>query len=350
MNFLLNYFGFAAYLIVAISSLFVLFVLNSLSINKKILLDKISYSNHKSYINTENVPLTGGMLLILSVILLAYFDNPQNTLIVSLMFLIGFMSDFQIINSTKKRFILQIFVIILFLINNDFVLIDQIRLKFVDNLLQKNELISIIFTSFCLLILINGSNFIDGTNLQCSGYYLSILITLLFLSFENFFVTDLSQINIILISLFVFIIFNFFNKSFLGDGGTYLISFLIGIILIEFFLRNSVSPYFIALLLWYPAFENLFSIIRRIFLTKKDIDEPDNLHLHHLIYLKFSKKIKNKILKNNITGLTIFIFNLIIFKISTYYIFDSLIQISLILFSISIYCFVYLKLKNNNKK
>ena len=63
------------------------------------------------------------------------------------MFLIGFMSDVQIINSTKKkRFILQIFVIILFLINNDFVLIDQIRLKFVDNLLQKNELISIIFT------------------------------------------------------------------------------------------------------------------------------------------------------------------------------------------------------------
>ena len=129
MNFLLNYFGFAAYLIVAISSLFVLFVLNSLSKDKKILLDKISYSKHKSYINTENVPLTGGMLLILSVILLAYFDNPQNTLIVSLMFLIGFMSDVQIINSTKKRFILQIFVIILFLINNDFVLIDQIRLK-----------------------------------------------------------------------------------------------------------------------------------------------------------------------------------------------------------------------------
>ncbi len=170
MNFLLNYFGFSAYLIVAISSLFVLFFLNNLSKNKKILLDKISYSKHKSYINTENVPLTGGMLLILSVILLAYFDNPQNTLIVSLMFLIGFMSDVQIINSTKKRFILQIFVIILFLINNDFVLIDQIRLKFVDNLLQKNELFSIIFTSFCLLILINGSNFIDGTNLQCSGY------------------------------------------------------------------------------------------------------------------------------------------------------------------------------------
>ena len=81
---------------------FVLFVLNILSKNKKILLDKISYSNHKSYVNTENVPLTGGMLLILSVIFLAYFDNPQNTLIVSLMFLIGFMSDVQIINSTKK--------------------------------------------------------------------------------------------------------------------------------------------------------------------------------------------------------------------------------------------------------
>ena len=49
-----------------------------------------------------------------------------------------------------------------------------------------------------------------------------------------------------LITLSVIYIFNFFGKMFLGDGGSYLISFVAGIILIKFSNDNSsVSPYFI---------------------------------------------------------------------------------------------------------
>ena len=44
-----------------------------------------------------------------------------------------------------------------------------------------------------------------------------------------------------------------------------------------------ISPYFIALLLWYPAFENLFSIIRKR-IVKKDPLKPDNLHFHQLLF------------------------------------------------------------------
>ena len=41
-------------------------------------------------------------------------------------------------------------------------------------------------------------------------------------------------------------------------------------------------------LLWYPAYETLFSIIRKV-LTKKSALSPDNLHLHQLIYIYLKK-------------------------------------------------------------
>ena len=64
------------------------------------------------------------------------------------------------------------------------------------------------------------------------------------------------------------IFFNFFGKSFLGDSGTYSIGFLIAIISIKFAYENYslISPYFVASILWYPAIENLFSILRREFI------------------------------------------------------------------------------------
>ena len=62
------------------------------------------------------------------------------------------------------------------------------------------------------------------------------------------------------------------------------------VILIKFINNNTViSPYFVVLLLWYPCFENLFSIVRRL-LSNKKTQQADNYHLHHLIYLFFSKK------------------------------------------------------------
>ena len=75
---------------------------------------------------------------------------------------------------------------------------------------------------------------------------------------------------IILIPLSIFIIFNFFGKNFLGDGAAYGLGFLLGYILLKIsLLNNNVSPYFIANLLWYPAFENLFSILKKKFFKNK---------------------------------------------------------------------------------
>ena len=46
----------------------------------------------------------------------------------------------------------------------------------------------------------------------------------------------------------------------------------------------NVSPFYVVLLLWYPCFENLFSIIRKFSLKKSPIN-ADNNHLHQLIFI-----------------------------------------------------------------
>ena len=143
-------------------------------------------------------------------------------------------------------------------------------------------------------------------------------------------------------------IFNFFTKSFLGDGGCYFLAFIVGIFAIEFVNSNeNISPYFIALILWYPAFENLFSILRRIFFLKKKIERPDNYHLHHLFYKFILKNTKNKnsfFVKNG-TGLIFTFYNMLIFIIGTNYFYQSFELIILIFISITIYISLYIYLK-----
>ena len=137
---------------------------------------------------------------------------------------------------------------------------------------------------------------------------------------------------------------NFFNQLFLGDGGSYSIGFFLAVLLIDIYTSNvyKISPYFIILLLWYPCFENLFSIVRK---SKRNFSptEPDNDHLHHLLFNFLSRKFNSnkKIYANNTSSITINIYNLIIFLFASQYIGNTLIQISLIFFNISIYLIIY---------
>ena len=99
----------------------------------------------------------------------------------------------------------------------------------------------------------------------------------------------------------------------MGDNGSYLISVFVGIYLIDLANKNVlISPYFVMNLLWYPAYETLFSIIRKIS-TKKSPLSPDNLHLHQLIYIYLKDKISYKYYANSLSGILINIYNLLYF-------------------------------------
>ena len=113
--------------------------------------------------------------------------------------------------------------------------------------------------------------------------------------------------------------------------------------------NQSISPFFIVLLLWYPAFENLFSIIRKLKLNKSALN-ADFKHFHQLLYLVINSKIKNKKIANNISGLIISFYNFIIFLISINYYHHTQTLIILILFSVFIYLFSYFKILSNLRR
>jgi UDP-N-acetylmuramyl pentapeptide phosphotransferase/UDP-N-acetylglucosamine-1-phosphate transferase len=289
------------------STFFLIFFLKKF----KILIDN-SYFNHKNFVNQSKPPLAGGIIILLSILLIN--QNYVLKFILFLLFLLGLFSDLLIIKKTSYRIIIQTILIISYLILSN-IFVQRISFEIFDIFLQ-NKIFSIIFTSICLLVLINGSNFIDGVNNLLSGYYLIVIILVIYIFIQKEIKIDFDYYYYLLISLSIFYIFNMFNKIYLGDSGSYLLSFFIGILLINLSNINgeNISPLFIALLLWYPAFENLFSIIRKLLQNRK-IYNPDNLHLHHMIFSFFKKKFKNKnlIIASSLTGNIINLYNLLIF-------------------------------------
>ena len=307
---------------------------------KKFLIDQINSSKHKQLTannSTNGAILCGGIIIFIAI--LFFFNNDLYLIKIfsSFILIIGILSDF---NTPKYRILSQLLIVLLFLLYNENLAIDDLRVIFINNILEI-KFVSIIFTIFCILILINGSNFLDGLNTLVVGYYILVLTIVVLTSLQfNLYIDP--NIYYFIIVLSVVFLFNFFNKIYLGDAGSYLISFLVAFFLLDFFSKNdSVSPYFICLLLWYPAFENLFSIIRRAFL-KRNIDQADEGHLHQMIYrILKNKDYINKKYINTATAMLINLFNLTIFIFSyKYYFFTQ--NLALVIFvNMLIYLLLY---------
>lgn len=173
---------------------------------------------------------------------------------------------------------------------------------------------------------------------------------MLILNGKNFYFLVNSSIINLIITLLVLLFFNLLNRLYLGDNGSYLLGFFYSLILVKFYINNfSISPFFVILLLWYPGFENLFSILRRFF-RKKSLTQPDIKHLHQLLYDFFKKKyfFKNKILISNFPGFLIIFYNFSVMLFGTFFIFNSKILLLIILFNIFLYCYLYNLLTKKN--
>jgi len=296
-----------------IAVLFIITISNFVFKKFNILIDQTNISTHKSFVNGhKTAPLLGGFVFFLILV----FFLPENyqyfTILIFFIFLTGLLSDLDILHSPFFRIIFQtiIIVVYLFLFDN---FVSSIRVDFFDNLLNI-FFIKLFFTSFCILVLINGTNFIDGVNTLVVGYFILVASNVLYLTEVKNLDLDILLVSTCLTCLVVIYIFNFFGKIYLGDGGAYLISFIAGVTLIKFSNDNYlVSPYYIVALLWYPAYENLFSIIRKK-ISKKTPSTPDNEHLHQLIYLYLDRSFNiNKNFSNTLSGILICLYNLFYF-------------------------------------
>lgn len=323
------------------------FVLNKFFIYKNVLLDKIDISKHKQGVAIEKkTPLTGGLVFVIFMFFTPILKDQIFVISVIMIYLLGLLSDVNILSSPSKRIFFQSLIIISMIFFGNLE-IRTISIDFFDKILEIN-FFNIIFLLFCLLVLVNGSNFLDGLNTLVVVYFLICLVSIFISSNYYNLILDYELLKNIIVILSIISLFNFLGKSFLGDSGSYSIAFLVGVICVKFIYENpqTVSPYFIALLLWYPAIENLFSIIRRS-LSKKKLSLADNYHLHHLVYLFLNKKFskKNKILINSFSGMAINIYNLIVIYISFFFISNSKILISIIIVNLMIYLLTYSFLK-----
>lgn len=330
---------------------FFIFLLIHVCEKFNILIDN-NYFKHKNFVNHKNKPPAVGGVIILTTILLI----SQNTilkLILFGLFLVGILADLRIVKKTSYRLIIQSILIILYILASN-IIVQKINFYTFDFFLE-NKIFSISFTFICLLVLINGSNFIDGVNNLLSGYYLLVLCCIFYLKIRSNLIIDIEYYYHLIITLSIIYFFNMFNKIYLGDSGSYLLSFLVGILLIKLKNQNleNISVFFIILLLWYPAFENLFSILRKI-ITKKKVYAADSDHIHHLIFCFLKKKLKinNETIVSSLSGNVINLYNFLIFLLSVNFLNSSKHLVLIIVFNIFLYTFIYyiLFLKKIKKK
>ena len=320
-----------------------LIVFVSIFLKKKELFLNYSGDDHQSFSNLGNIPLTGGIFLVLPIVFF-YSNNLFLVPFFITIFLIGFFSDRKILVSAKIRFFFQVFLIILFVIIFDLKILSS-RIDLFDIMLN-NKFFAYLFSSFCLLILINGSNFIDGLNGLLISYSLIVIYKLGNLGLINDQII-FDQYFYLILSLFVvLLLLNILNILMLGDSGAYLIGFFLGFVIINSHVTNvGVSPYFYISLIWYPCFENLFSILRKLNRKFSPLN-PDNKHLHQLVFFFVKKKLGLSIISsNNLSSVILILFNFFIIRIGSLNPGSTIFQVKLIICSIIFYISGYFLLK-----
>jgi len=146
------------------------------------------------------------------------------------------------------------------------------------------------FTCFCVTGVTNAFNIIDGLNGLASGVALIILIGLGWLA-HGLGDELLTQLCVgVAVAIIGFLLVNFPNgRLFLGDGGAYLIGFLIAECSVLLLVRHpEVSWFFPLALASYPVTETLYSMYRRK-KKKAQAQQPDALHLHSLVHKRLNR-------------------------------------------------------------
>ena len=127
-----------------------------------------------------------------------------------LFFLLEFFSDLKYLKSAKLRLFLQGFLVFFFIFILD-IKINDTRIYILDHFLQ-NSFLNYLFVSFCVLILINGSNFFDGLNTLNIGYFILITLCIFYLNINNEIILYDFPLEYVFYSLLIMLLLNFFNQ------------------------------------------------------------------------------------------------------------------------------------------
>ena len=172
--------------------------------------------------------------------------------------------------------------------------VNRMGIPIMDNAMQWLPF-AIAFTVFAVGGVTHSINIIDGYNGLAGGFTVIVLIAMAAVA---------AQVNdnlILLVSLSLigatlgFLAWNWpEGKIFMGDGGAYLLGFILAELSVLLVYRNpSVSPWFPLVLLAYPVIETLFSIYRRKWLHHSTPGNPDAQHLHQFLFIRIARGHSN---------------------------------------------------------
>ena len=213
---------------------------------------------------------------------------------------------------------------------------------------------SVAFTAFAVGGVANAINIIDGFNGLASGTLIICFTALGTISYQT---GDTTLAQLCLILAFItcgFLLVNFpLGKIFLGDGGAYLMGFLLAWIAVMLPMRNSeISVWAPLLACGYPILEVIFSIWRRVDRALHP-GHPDRLHLHSLVKSRIIKKKFGRlspVMRNAAVSPLIWIFATIPASLSIIFYKNTLLSAIGLAISALVYSILYTRLVNFNWK
>ena len=266
-------------------------------------------------IHLEETPRLGGLVMLVGILALVLWSGDTVMSGTSLMFAIGFLplaavtlrEDLHIPTSPINR-------LIVLLISSGLILtLTEINLPDLNTpyleWLTASPSLKMMFYALCVGSLMNGMNFIDGTNGNMSFTLGAIFLNLLFLGVV---MGDAAFIRLTLVCAFPLLIFMLVNypwgKIFAGDLGAYLYAAIVGFLTVHFFgLHTELSAWNAVLVLFYPVAELVYSLARKV-ASKQSPFQPDQYHLHIKLYHVFLQGTGRPILANNLVTVMLAIF------------------------------------------
>ncbi|WP_431156530.1 MraY family glycosyltransferase [Winogradskyella poriferorum] len=247
-------------------------------------------------IHSNNTPTLGGIGIFLSLIvvmtIVGAFLNTKVLLLVmgglTILFFLGLKDDLTVLSATKK-FAGQILASGLLIIFTDTRIISFSTILDIDVL---PYWVSITFTMFVYVLIINAFNLIDGVDGLAGTFALAVSgLFVYFFVIEN----DLSLATIAIAlcgALIAFLKLNFSksNKIFMGDTGSLIVGFLLAFFTISFIniaqsddqsIYYRDAPALAFALLFFPLADTFRIFFIRIFIHKANPFKPDKNHIHH---------------------------------------------------------------------
>ncbi len=254
--------------------------------------------NSRSSHNTK-IPILGGIAFFASLIIVLfliqiYVETTISFYIItalSILFLAGLKDDL-IILSAREKIISQLLAITFLLAS------PEIQIHNFYGFLGFSEApiwFTIIFSYFAMLSIINAYNLIDGIDGLAAmlGIVIFAFLGLIFYSLQLYFYFLLALVPLGFLSAFLRYNLSKNNKIFMGDAGSMITGFLIGVLVLRFLSLEfdqlkaiHIQPENALLLtlamLFIMTFDTLRVIMIRM-LNKKGLFKPDRNHVHHIL-------------------------------------------------------------------